>query len=63
MVGDKPRAEVWAVYDYCTAECDADGTSVVALFATKQTAEQFAEARGYPGVSRMVVFGAMKALD
>lgn len=62
MVPDKIAAEVWAVTDYC--DCDAEGTNVVALFDSKQTAEQFASARSYASTPwSMHVYHAMKRLD
>ena len=62
-----PVTEVWAVVDYgveCHAddcECLSEGTSVVALFTTEQTAEQFADYKGL-SVKRMSVNSAMRGL-
>ena len=58
MVPDKAQATVWAVVDR-SWDCDAEGTHVVALFESEQTATQFANARDYPSVQSMSVYRAM----
>lgn len=63
MIPTKPQSEVWAVTDYCSWECEGEGTLVVALFDKEQIAKQFKEARNYAGVQRMDVYHAMRGLD
>lgn len=60
IVPTSPASSVWAVCDYCSPDCDAEGQSVVALFTDEEVAQKFADARGLPCVRSMHIYGDIK---
>lgn len=68
VVACDPITEVWAVCDYtpechdyeCDCSCGVEGSMVLALFLSEQTAEQYVERKGRGWKRKMPVNTAMK---